>query len=115
MAFIRDGTKLMTSVNPLTIRDTADLIVKHRDGYKLNPRGMKDGWMIGQDNESLFWVPVEHRKNLCLLPQFEMTWGRSTKLNLYNFRYGNEWTECIDQEWLKELEDKEKKMGRSLG
>ena len=115
MAFIRDGTKLMTSANPLIIRDTADLIVKHRDGYKLNPRNMKDGWMIGQDNESLFWVPVEHRENLCLLPQFEMTWGRSTKLNLYNFRYGDKWAECIDQEWLKELEDKEKKMGRLLG
>ena len=56
MAFIRDGTKLMTSANPLIIRDTADLTVKHRDGYKLNPLDMKDGWMIGQDNESLFWV-----------------------------------------------------------
>ena len=44
-----------------------------------------------------------------------MTWGRSTKLNLYNFRYGDKWAECIDQEWLKELEDKEKKMGRLLG
>jgi len=42
----------MTSTNPLIIQDTADLTVKHRDGYKLNPRGMKDGWMI--DNESLF-------------------------------------------------------------
>ena len=115
MAFIHDGTKLMTSANPLIIRDTADLIVKHRDGYKLHPRDLKDGWMIGQDNESLFWVPLEHRENLCLLPQFEMTWGRSTKLNLYNFRYGDKWTECIDQEWLKELEDKEKKMGRLLG
>jgi len=115
MAFIRDGTKLMTSMNPLIIRDTADLIVKHRDGYKLHPREMKDGWMIGQDNESLFWVPPEHRNNLCLLPQFEMTWGRSTKLNLYNFRYGNKWTECIDKGWLEELEDKEKKMGRLLG
>ena len=115
MAFIRDGTKLMTSANPLIIRDTADLTVKHRDGYKLHPRNMKDGWMIGQDNESLFWVPVEHRENLCLLPQFEMAWGRSTKLSLYNFRYGNKWTECIDKGWLEELEDKEKKMGRLLG
>jgi len=52
MVFIRDGIKLMTSTNPLIIQDTADLTVKHRDGYKLNPRGMKDGWMI--DNESLF-------------------------------------------------------------
>ena len=32
MAFIHDGTKLMTSANPLIIQDTADLIVKHRDG-----------------------------------------------------------------------------------
>jgi len=115
MAFIRDGTKLMTSTNPLTIQDTADLTVKHRDGYKLNPRGMKDGWMIGQDNELLFWVPVEHRNNLCPLPQFETIWGQSTKLNLSNFRDGNKWTECIDKEWSKELEDKEKKIGRLLG
>ena len=35
MAFIRDGTKLMTSARPLIIRDTADLIVKHRDGVSL--------------------------------------------------------------------------------
>jgi len=115
MAFIRDGTRLMTSARPLIIRDTADLVAKHRDGSKLHPRNMTDGWMIGQDNESLFWVPVEHREDLCLLPQFEMTWGQPTKLNLSNFRYGNEWTECIDQEWLEELEDKEKKMGRLLG
>ena len=71
MRRVLDGTKLMTSANPLIIRDTADLIVKHRDGYKLIPRGMEDGWLIGQDNESLFWVPVEHRENLCPLPQFE--------------------------------------------
>ena len=34
MAFIRDGTKPMTSARPLIIRDTADLTVKHCDGYK---------------------------------------------------------------------------------
>ena len=115
MAFIRDGTKLMTSARPLIIQDTADLIVKHHDGGELIPRGMKDGWLIGQDNESLFWVPVEHRNNLCLLQQSETIWGQSTKLNLSNFRDGNKWTECIDQEWSKELEDKEEKMGRLLG
>jgi len=114
MAFICDGTKLMTSMNPLIIQDTAELIVKHCDGYKLHPQEMKNGWMIGQDNESLFWVPPKHRNNLCLLPQFEMTWGQLTKLNLYNFRYGNKWTECIDREWLEELKDKKKKMERLL-
>ena len=37
MAFIHDGTKLMTSARPLIIRDTADLIVKHHDGGELIP------------------------------------------------------------------------------
>jgi len=115
MAFIYNGTKLMTSANPLIIRDTADLTVKHRNGYEIMLRDMKNGWMIGQDNESLlFWVPVEHREHLCPLPQFETIWGRSTKLNLSTFRYGNKWTECIEKKWLKELEDREKKMGRLL-
>ena len=80
------------------IQDIVDLTVKHRDGYKLNLGDMEDGWMIGKDNESLFWVPVKHRKSLCLLPQSETTWGQSTKLNLSNFRYGYKWTECIDKE-----------------
>ena len=115
MTFIRDGTKLMTSPRPLIIRDTADLTVKHRDKYELILRGMKDGWMIGQDNESLFWVPVEHRENLCPLPQFETIWGRSTSLDLSDFRCGNKWMECIDIKWLKKLKNKEKKMGRLFG
>ena len=71
--------------------------------------------MMGQDNKLLFWVPVEHRKNLCLLPQSKITQGWLTKLNLSNFRYSNKWTECIDKEWLKELKDKEIKMARLLG
>ncbi len=71
IAFICDGTKLIISVCPFVIWDIIDLIVKHHDGYKLNPGDMEIGWMMGQDNESLFWVPVKHRKNLCLLPQSE--------------------------------------------
>ena len=115
IAFIPNGTKLIISVCPFMIQDIVDLTVKHHNGYKLNPGDMEDGWMIGQDNESLFWVPVKHRKNICLLPQSEMPWGWSTKLNLSNLRYSNKWTGCIDKEWLKELEDKEMKMARLLG
>jgi len=114
MEFIHDGTMLITSINPLIIRDIAGLKVKHQNGYELILHDMKDGWMVGQDNESLFWVPFEHRKNLCLLPQFETILGRSTKLDTSDFRYGNKWTECIDKDWLKELEDKEKKVGKLL-
>ena len=114
MEFIHDGTMLITSINPLIIRDIAGLKVKHQNGYELVLHDMKDGWMVGQDNESLFWVPFEHRKNLCPLPQFETILGRSTKLDTSDFRYGNKWTECIDKDWLKELEDKEKKVGKLL-
>ena len=27
-------------------------------------QGMVDGWVMDQDNELLFWVPVEHRKDV---------------------------------------------------
>ena len=31
-------------------------------------RGMMDGWVMGQDDELLFGVAVEHRGRLCVLP-----------------------------------------------
>jgi len=61
----------------------------------------------------LFWVPLEHRRVLCL-PHVEMIWDRPTKLDLSKFRHDSKWTECIDQGWLKEVEEKEKEMGRLL-
>ena len=68
LAFIRDGTKLM-SHGPIKIYDIADLAAKHRNApheYKRVPRGMAYAWILGQDNELLIWVPVEHRNVLCL-------------------------------------------------
>jgi len=109
LAFIRDGTKLM-SHGPIKIYDIADLAAKHRNApheYKCVPRGMADAWILGQDNELLIWVPVEHRKVLCL-SYVEMIWGRATKVDFSNFKFGPEWTECIDKEWLKELEERER-------
>jgi len=44
-----------------------DLTIKHYDGYKLNLEDIEDGWMMGQNNELLFCVLVEHKKNLFLL------------------------------------------------
>ena len=120
-AFIRDGTKLMSHY-PVRIYDIADLAAKHRnatDGYGPVPRGMTDGWMVGQGNELLFWVPLEHRKVLCLpyveLPPVETVLGRATKVDLPNFKFGTQWTECIDQEWQKGLDERGKRVGRLLG
>ena len=115
IASICNRTKLIISVHPFMIYDIVDLIEKHHNRYKLNLRDIKDEQMIGQDNKLLFWVPVKHRKNICLLSQSKITWGWSTKLNLSNLRYNNKCTGCIDKEWLKELEDKKMKMTRLLG
>ena len=119
MAFIRDGTRLMSYYyhGPNRIYNIADLTVKHRNathGHQPVPRGMRDGWMVGQDDELLFWVPLEHRDVLCL-DYAETTWGRPTKVDLYKFKFGSEWTECIDQEWLKGLEERGQRVGKLLG
>jgi len=115
MAFIGDGTKL-ASYDPIRIYDIVGLVSKHRNaihGYESVPQGMQDGWMVGQDDELLFWVPSEHREDLCL-PHVEMIWGRPIKVDLSKFRYGSKWTECVDQAWLKELEERGKRMARLL-
>jgi len=118
MAFIGDGTKLTSCYGYHLIRiyDIVGLASKHRNaihGYDPVPHDMEDGWMVGQDDELLFWVPVEHREVLCL-PHVEMFGGRPTKVDLSRFRYGSKWTECIDQGWLKELEERGKRMARLL-
>jgi len=117
MAFIGDGTKLASYCGhyPIRIYDEVGLASRHRNaihGYEPVPQHMNNGWVMGQDYESLFWVPLEHREDLCL-PHVEMIRGRPTK-DLSRFRYGSKWTECIDQGWLKELEERGKRMARLL-
>jgi len=46
--------------------EIADLTAKQQhptNGHELMMQGMMDGWVMGQDNEPLFWVPIEHRKS----------------------------------------------------
>jgi len=118
IAFIGDGTRLASyrDNHPIRIYDIVDLASKHRNaihGYQPVPQDVKDGWVVGQDHELLFWVALEHREDLCL-PYVEMIGGRPTKVDLSRFRYGSKWTECIDQGWQKELEGSGKRMARLL-
>ena len=46
MAFIRDGTKLMSS-DPIGIYDIADLVVKHINTPHEYAPVPEDGWMVG--------------------------------------------------------------------
>ena len=122
MAFIRDGTKLAqySSDSGLRIWDIADLTDEQwhsNHGYEPMLQGMQDGWVVDRDNEPLFWVPVEHRKSLCVPPPRVVPETRrlkTTNVDLSNSRLGRKWTECIDKEWLRELERKGKEIGRLL-
>ena len=121
MAFIRDGT-VLACCSPdfgLRIWDIADHAAEHwhsTHGYELMVQAMVDGWVMGQDNKPLFWVPVEHREHLCMPPSKMVVEGSqiSTILELSNSRLCKKWTECIDKGWLRELEQKEKEIGNLL-
>ena len=64
------------------------------------------GWMVDGPGR------LEYREALCLA-HAETIWGWPIKADLSNF--GNEWTECIDQEWLKVLEERRKGVGKRPG
>jgi len=44
----------------------------------------------------------------------EMIGGRPTKMDLSRFRYGRNWTECIEQVWFKQLKEREKRIAKVL-
>ena len=119
--FIRDGTALANYYYTSGVRiwEIADLTVEHRHsthGYELMLQGIRDGWMISQGDEPLFWVPVENRKHLYVPSPREVIEKPdiSTILDYSKSRFGRNWTECINKEWLKELEQKEKEVVKQL-
>jgi len=119
MMFIQDGTKLAhySSDFGLRIWDIADLADEHCNsthGYELMTCDMTDGWVVGRDNQPLFWVPVEHRKNLWVQSYRTIPGKKETVVDLSNSRLGRKWTECIDKEWLGEVEPKGKEIGNML-
>jgi len=122
MVFIQDGTKLAhySSDFGLRIWDITHLTDEHWHsvhGYELMPYDMTGGWVVGRDNEPLFWVPVEHRKNLYVLRPgvvLGIPGKKETVVDLSTSRLGRKWMECIDNEWLREVERKGKEMGNQL-
>jgi len=122
MVFIRDGTKLAQYSRHFGLRtwNITHLTDEHWHsvhGYEFMPCDMTDGWVVGRDNERLFWVPVEHRENLLvLLPGAVLVipGKKETVVDLSTSRLGRKWTECIDNEWLGEVERKGKEIGNVL-
>jgi len=122
MVFIRDGTKLAQYSRHFGLRiwNITHLTDEHWHsvhGYEFMPCEMTDGWVVGRDNERLFWLPVEHRKNLyVLLPGVVLgiSGKEETVVELSTSRLGRKWTECIDKEWLRQVERKGKEIGNML-
>jgi len=119
MVFIQDGTKLAQYSRHFGLRiwDITHLADDHwhsAHGYELMPQDMTDGWVMGQDNEPLFWVPVEHRKSLCVDCTRVISRKKTTRVDLSKSRLCRKWTECIDKEWLREVERKGEEMGNVL-
>ena len=119
MAFIQDGKKLAQYSSDFGLR-TLDVPDEHWHsihGYEPILKDMTDGWVVGRDNEPLFWVPVEHRVNLDMpsprvvlgIPEEMATW-----VDISNSRLCGKWTECIDKEWVREVEQKEKEVRNLL-
>jgi len=105
MAFIRDGTALAYYSSNIGLRTwkIAVLTAEHQystDGHELMMQGMRDGWVMGQDDEPLFWVPIEHRKDVYAPPCRVVIKAPQvpTILDFSNSRFGREWMECIDKE-----------------
>jgi len=107
--FMQGGTKLAFNDGQMGIWD---LRAGYSHGRSFILKGMKNGWMMSQDNVPLFWVPSKHREFLWVpLPKtvIAVPRGKVTSLDLSTSRLGNEWMECIDKGWLKALEEKEGK------
>jgi len=55
----------------MSILDRADLTAEYRkssDGYTQMLQGMRDGWVMSQDNEPQFRVPAKYRTHLYVSP-----------------------------------------------
>jgi len=70
--------------------------------------------MMGQDDEPLFRVPVENRQGLYVPPFKVLIEGSQISITNLDFDYSRFGRKCINKEWLKELEQKEKEVGKRL-
>jgi len=64
---------------------------------------MQDGLAMGRDDELLFLVPVERRRDMYVPPPggiFGIPQKKATSVDLSNSRLSRKWTESIDREWL---------------
>ena len=102
VAFIPDGQSLVSVSDDSTIRvwDIAAAPSRTLDGVidlatVAQSKGFKDGWLLGDNEELLLWVPEDYRANL-QLPSCKLLIAehRVEVTTPDDWRHGDNWTEC---------------------
>jgi WD40 repeat protein len=64
--------------------------------FPLQTFNIRDGWILGPDDELLLWVPLANRADLLTPSSRSRILGveHPTELDFSNFKCGTEWTQC---------------------
>ncbi|KAF7340727.1 WD40 repeat-like protein [Mycena sanguinolenta] len=112
VAFSPDGTQIVSGSHDKTIRiwnaateEAVGTPLEQHTGLISSPPlfinwqrypAFRDGWVCSSPSNRIFWVPPWLRDNFCFpWNSFVITPRGVTKLNLLNFRHGNQWTKCM--------------------
>jgi len=107
VSFSPDGKRVVSGSSDKTIRiwdvEMGDMV---SDRFRSHDRRVKspfpfhdnshmqDGWILGANSESLFWVPPIHRRALWRPSNVCVIGSNSTKLDLSRFVHGTSWRRC---------------------
>src|ERR1700722_19664095 len=107
VSFSPDGKRVVSGSYDKTIRiwdvEMGDMVSgpfpDHNHGVKSpapfhDNSHMQDGWILGANSESLFWVPPMHRKALWRPSNVCVIGPNSTRLEFSRFVHGTSWRRC---------------------
>ena len=101
IAFSPDGKSIATASRDKSLRlwnlDWETSISESQYPKNLFPNrtfALRDGWILGPEEELILWIPPVHRVGLCY-PHNQCIGSRYiTELNFSKFKYGSDWVEC---------------------
>jgi WD40 repeat protein len=96
VAFSPDGERVVSGSYDYTI-----LTSQKFDSSPLSAQWKsfdEQGWMLGKEEQRLFWIPPQYRLGLCWPETHVITMigAHKTLFNMANFVCGERWTDCIE-------------------